>query len=84
MSERSVAIDGGKPHAGSDNGSSGRGSRSSYSGWVYHIGVSSIGHQYCRLRYLTLKDKYIAMYKRDPHDDHGIVRSLALYLSLLN
>ncbi|XP_072991915.1 protein ENHANCED DISEASE RESISTANCE 2 isoform X2 [Typha latifolia] len=57
-----------------DDGSSGsRGSSGiEYSGWVYHLGVNSIGHEYCHLRFLLLRGKYVAMYKRDPHEFSGI------------
>ncbi|KAE8668556.1 leucine-rich repeat receptor-like protein kinase TDR-like [Hibiscus syriacus] len=41
-------------------------------GWVYHIGVNSIGHEYCHLRFLLIKGKYVMMYKRDPHENPGI------------
>ncbi|XP_039018536.1 protein ENHANCED DISEASE RESISTANCE 2-like isoform X2 [Hibiscus syriacus] len=41
-------------------------------GWVYHIGVNSIGHEYCHLRFLFIKGKYVMMYKRDPHENPGI------------
>ncbi|XP_022754534.1 protein ENHANCED DISEASE RESISTANCE 2-like isoform X2 [Durio zibethinus] len=43
-----------------------------YFGWVYHIGLNSIGHEYCRLRFLFIKGKYVEMYKRDPHENPGI------------
>ncbi|XP_047169321.1 protein ENHANCED DISEASE RESISTANCE 2-like isoform X1 [Vigna umbellata] len=43
-----------------------------YSGWVYHLGVNSIGHEYCHLRFLFIRGKYVAMYKRDPHENPGI------------
>ncbi|KAJ1440107.1 Pleckstrin-like proteiny domain [Sesbania bispinosa] len=43
-----------------------------YFGWVYHLGVNSIGHEYCHLRFLLLKRRCIAMYKRDPHQNPGI------------
>ncbi|KAL5698805.1 hypothetical protein ACHQM5_029793 [Ranunculus cassubicifolius] len=39
-----------------------------YFGWVYHLGVNSIGHEYCHLRYLFVRGKYVKMFKRDPHD----------------
>ncbi|XP_027329168.1 protein ENHANCED DISEASE RESISTANCE 2-like isoform X2 [Abrus precatorius] len=39
-----------------------------YFGWVYHLGVNSIGHEYCHLRFLFIRGKYVAMYKRDPHE----------------
>ncbi|XP_078443186.1 ENHANCED DISEASE RESISTANCE protein (DUF1336) [Wolffia australiana] len=71
MSGRSVGISGGEED-GPESGSSRRGRRLIYSGWVYHLGVNSVGHEYCHLRYLTLKDKYIAMYKRNPNEDHRI------------
>ncbi|KAK8535253.1 hypothetical protein V6N13_081392 [Hibiscus sabdariffa] len=41
-------------------------------GWVYHIGVNSIGHEYCHLRFLFIKGKYVMMFKRDPHENPGI------------
>ncbi|XVE71085.1 hypothetical protein DITRI_Ditri10aG0121900 [Diplodiscus trichospermus] len=43
-----------------------------YFGWVYHTGVNSIGHEYCHLRFLFIKGKYVEMYKRDPHENPGI------------
>ncbi|KAJ1385902.1 hypothetical protein SESBI_41306 [Sesbania bispinosa] len=43
-----------------------------YFGWVYHLGVNSIGHEYCHLRFLFIRGKYVAMYKRDPHENPGI------------
>ncbi|TKY54741.1 ENHANCED DISEASE RESISTANCE 2 [Spatholobus suberectus] len=43
-----------------------------YFGWVYHLGVNSIGHEYCHLRFLFIRGKYVAMYKRDPHDHPGL------------
>lgn len=39
-----------------------------YFGWVYHLGVNSLGHEYCHLRFLFIRGKYVAMYKRDPHE----------------
>ncbi|KMZ61504.1 hypothetical protein ZOSMA_522G00030 [Zostera marina] len=44
-----------------------------HSGWVYHIGVNSIGKVYCNLRFLFLRGKGVAMYKRDPTKNTGIV-----------
>lgn len=55
---------------GSQNG--GRAREPEYFGWVYHLGTNSIGHEYCHLRFLFLRGKYVAMYKRDPHDNPGI------------
>ncbi|XP_020578361.1 protein ENHANCED DISEASE RESISTANCE 2-like isoform X2 [Phalaenopsis equestris] len=43
-----------------------------YSGWVYHLGVNSIGREYFHLRFLCLRGNLVLMYKRDPHDDPGI------------
>ncbi|RWR91083.1 protein ENHANCED DISEASE RESISTANCE 2 isoform X1 [Cinnamomum micranthum f. kanehirae] len=43
-----------------------------YFGWVYHVGVNSIGHEYCHLRYLLLKGNKVEMYKRDPQENPGI------------
>lgn len=42
-----------------------------YSGWVYHLGVNSIGREYFHLRFLCLRDNLVVMYKRDPQDDPG-------------
>ncbi|KAL5547664.1 hypothetical protein UlMin_002895 [Ulmus minor] len=41
-------------------------------GWVYHLGVNSIGREYCHLRFLFIRGKYVEMYKRDPHENPGI------------
>ncbi|KAB5552818.1 hypothetical protein DKX38_010129 [Salix brachista] len=70
---------------GGSDGSSGSGSSSSggdgggeerevymYSGWVYHLGTNSIGLQYCHLRFMFIKGKYVEMYKRDPQEHPGI------------
>ncbi|OIW19508.1 hypothetical protein TanjilG_06963 [Lupinus angustifolius] len=46
--------------------------RFEYFGWVYHLGVNSIRHQYCHLRFLFIRGKYVAMYKRDPHHSPSI------------
>ncbi|XP_078150944.1 ENHANCED DISEASE RESISTANCE protein (DUF1336) isoform X2 [Carex rostrata] len=43
-----------------------------YAGWVYHLGVNTIGHQYCNLRYLILRGNCLFMYKRDPHENPGV------------
>ncbi|KAG9138669.1 hypothetical protein Leryth_018557 [Lithospermum erythrorhizon] len=43
-----------------------------YSGWVYHVGVNSIGHEYCHLRFLLVRGKYVEMFKRDPAQNPGI------------
>ncbi|RLM60396.1 protein ENHANCED DISEASE RESISTANCE 2-like [Panicum miliaceum] len=57
--------------SGSGSGGSGR-SAAEYSGWVYHLGVNSIGHEYCHLRFLVIRGRTVAMYKRDPHDNPGL------------
>ncbi|KAL6661553.1 hypothetical protein ACP70R_000937 [Stipagrostis hirtigluma subsp. patula] len=65
----------GSPDLGSQSSGSGKGSGRStaeYSGWVYHLGVNSIGHEYCHLRFLVIRGKSVAMYKRDPHDNPGL------------
>ncbi|CAL5001903.1 unnamed protein product [Urochloa decumbens] len=61
----------GSRSSGSGSGGSGR-SAAEYSGWVYHIGVNSIGHEYCHLRFLVIRGRTVAMYKRDPHDHPGL------------
>ncbi|CAK8534458.1 unnamed protein product [Lathyrus sativus] len=43
-----------------------------YFGWVYHLGVNSIAHEFCHLRFLFIRGKYVSMYKRDPHENPGI------------
>ncbi|KAF5469621.1 hypothetical protein F2P56_013679 [Juglans regia] len=43
-----------------------------YFGCVYHLGVNSIGREYCHLRFLFIRGKYVEMYKRDPHESPGI------------
>ncbi|KAI3913666.1 hypothetical protein MKX01_035862 [Papaver californicum] len=48
------------------------GEKFEYSGWVYHLGVNTIGQDYCHLRFLFIKGKYVEMYKRDPHENPGI------------
>jgi hypothetical protein len=66
----------GSPDGGSGSSGSGSGSgrsASEYSGWVYHLGVNSIGHEYCHLRFLVIRGKCVAMYKRDPHENPGLV-----------
>lgn len=73
-----------------DNGSSGGSSSSrnsggeggtfEYFGWVYHLGVNKIGHEYCNLRFLFIRGKYVEMYKRDPHENPDIVCFLILLL----
>lgn len=46
-----------------------------YFGWVYHLGVNKIGHEFCRLRFLYIRGSRLFMYKRDPHDYPDIVYS---------
>ncbi|CAJ1975569.1 unnamed protein product [Sphenostylis stenocarpa] len=43
-----------------------------YFGWVYHIGVNSVGREYCHLRFLLVRGKCVSMYKRDPHENPDI------------
>ncbi|KAL2465615.1 Protein of unknown function (DUF1336) [Abeliophyllum distichum] len=50
-------------------GSGSIGEKFEYFGWVYHLGVNSIGHEYCHLRFLFIRGKRLEMYKRDPHED---------------
>ncbi|CAO2191577.1 unnamed protein product [Urochloa humidicola] len=66
--------EGGSPDLGSRSSGSGSSGRTTaeYSGWVYHIGVNSIGHEYCHLRFLVIRGRTVAMYKRDPHDHPGL------------
>jgi hypothetical protein len=70
----------GSPDLGSGSSGSGGSGRSAaeYSGWVYHLGVNSIGHEYCHLRFLVIRGRTVAMYKRDPHDHPGLVGSSSL------
>ncbi|KAJ6831262.1 protein ENHANCED DISEASE RESISTANCE 2 isoform X1 [Iris pallida] len=75
MEEGSSSGGGGSSESGGsgDGGSrSERGREPEYFGWVYHLGTNSIGHEYCHLRFLLLRGKYVAMYKRDPHDNPEI------------
>nr|GMC61205.1 protein ENHANCED DISEASE RESISTANCE 2-like [Ipomoea batatas] len=74
---KKVGSEGGSSESGgSENGGSDRflggGGSFEYSGWVYHLGVNSIGHEYCHLRYLRIRGKYVEMYKRDPNENPGI------------
>jgi hypothetical protein len=66
---------------GSERSSSEDKDRGYFGGWVYHLGVNSIGREYCHLRFLYIRGKYVCMYKRDPHDNPAIVMfsSLSLY-----
>ena len=67
---------------GGGGGPEERGS-SEYFGWVYHIGFNSIGHEYCHLRFLFIRRKYVELYKRDPHENPGIVSLFFPFLSLI-
>ncbi|TVU05717.1 hypothetical protein EJB05_48896 [Eragrostis curvula] len=63
----------GSPELGSQSSGSGSGrGTAESSGWVYHLGVNSIGHEYCHLRFLVIRGKSVAMYKRDPHEHPGL------------
>ncbi|KAL8236953.1 hypothetical protein R6Q59_018034 [Mikania micrantha] len=60
---------------GSESGAEEKGSsqtRFEYFGWVYHLGTNSIGREFCHLRFLYIRGKYVMMYKRDPHENPGI------------
>lgn len=72
---------GGSEKDGSGGSGSGAGA---VGGWVYHLGVNSIGREYCHLRYLFIRGKYIEMYKRDPNENSGIVRETHFSLSLFS
>ncbi|KAK3033197.1 hypothetical protein RJ639_036989 [Escallonia herrerae] len=63
---------GGSESGGSESGSEERLGSFEYFGWVYHLGVNSIGHEFCHLRFLSIRGKYLEMYKRDPHENPGI------------
>ncbi|CAH2079486.1 unnamed protein product [Thlaspi arvense] len=56
----------------SSRGSGGEGGKFDYFGWVYHLGANKIGHEYCHLRFLFIRGKYVEMYKRDPHENPDI------------
>ncbi|CAE6199884.1 unnamed protein product [Arabidopsis arenosa] len=56
----------------SSSGGGGEGGTFEYFGWVYHLGVNKIGHEYCNLRFLFIRGKYVEMYKRDPHENPDI------------
>lgn len=58
--------------SGSSSGG-GEGGTFEYFGQVYHLGSNKIGHEYCHLRYLFIRGKYVEMYKRDPHENPDIV-----------
>ncbi|KAI3811279.1 hypothetical protein L1987_21000 [Smallanthus sonchifolius] len=60
---------------GSESGAEEKGcsrTRFEYFGWVYHLGTNSIGREFCHLRFLYIRGKYVMMYKRDPHENPGI------------
>ncbi|KAM0021144.1 hypothetical protein Hdeb2414_s0024g00647551 [Helianthus debilis subsp. tardiflorus] len=69
---------------GSESGAEGR-TRFEYFGWVYHLGTNSIGREFCHLRFLYIRGKYVMMYKRDPNENPGIVWfNLISSLTLIN
>ena len=49
-------------------------------GWVYHLRVNKIGHEYCHLRFLYIRGKYVSMFKRDPHENPGTVSHIYIYI----
>ncbi|KAL3362561.1 hypothetical protein AABB24_012055 [Solanum stoloniferum] len=71
-----VKSEGGSSESGgSESGADERGGENDafeYFGWVYHLGVNTIGHEYCHLRFLYIRGKYMEMYKRDPHENPGL------------
>ncbi|CAA7022914.1 unnamed protein product [Microthlaspi erraticum] len=76
-SEKKVSGNLGKSGDANDSGSSsrssgGEGGTFEYFGWVYHLGANKIGHEYCHLRFLFIRGKYVEMYKRDPHENPDI------------
>lgn len=56
----------------SSGGGEGGGGTFEYFGSVYHLGSNKIGHEYCHLRFLFIRGKYVEMYKRDPHENPDI------------
>ncbi|KAG8367537.1 hypothetical protein BUALT_Bualt16G0082200 [Buddleja alternifolia] len=66
-------------NSNSSSSSSSHGERFEYFGWIYHLGVNSLGREFCYFRFLYIRGKYVEMYKRDPHENPGIV---VLLLSL--
>ncbi|KAK2993672.1 hypothetical protein RJ640_009487 [Escallonia rubra] len=62
----------GSESGGSESGSEDRPGSFEYFGWVYHLGVNSIGREFCHLRFLSIRGMYLEMYKRDPHENPGI------------
>nr|XP_043620666.1 protein ENHANCED DISEASE RESISTANCE 2-like isoform X2 [Erigeron canadensis] len=62
----------GGSESGADEKGSSRRTRFEYFGWVYHLGTNSIGREFCHLRFLYIRGKYVIMYKRDPHENPGI------------
>jgi hypothetical protein len=58
---------------GGEGSGGGGGGMFEYFGWVYHLGINTIGHEYCHLRFLFIRGKFVSMYKRDPHQNPGIV-----------
>ncbi|GFS41677.1 similar to ENHANCED DISEASE RESISTANCE protein [Actinidia rufa] len=60
------------PSGGGSPESVGSPESEAFGGWVYQLGVNSIGHEYFHLRFLLVRGKYVEMYKRDPHENPGI------------
>lgn len=58
--------------SGSSSGGGEGGGTFEYFGSVYHLGSNKIGHEYCHLRFLFIRGKYVEMYKRDPHENPDI------------
>ncbi|XP_043701322.1 protein ENHANCED DISEASE RESISTANCE 2-like isoform X2 [Telopea speciosissima] len=66
-----MAASEGSDREGSEFGSEDKG-MIEYFGLVFHLGVNSIGHEFCHLRFLLLRGRHVEMYKRDPHENPGI------------
>lgn len=71
-----------KMEASSGGGGSEEKGMFEYFGWVYHLGLNSIGHEYCHLRFLFIRGKYVSLYKRDPHQNPGIVHFFSFHSHL--
>ncbi|KAM7472963.1 hypothetical protein LguiA_011146 [Lonicera macranthoides] len=69
--KKSGSEGGSSESGGSSENGGGAEERFEYFGWVYHLGVNKIGHEYCHLRFLYIRGKYVSMFKRDPHENPG-------------
>lgn len=55
-----------------------------YAGWVYRVGTSSLGFQFCRPRFLVIKSKYVTMFKSNPNESPRPIRWYPLFLCLFS